>query len=77
MGLVVHSLPTCSAQALWALHCDDSVNVTDVPLRIILALSLPISEVLGAEQNDAPDACSALLLSGTERASPLPFQGPF
>ena len=41
------------------LNCDDAVNVTDVQLSIIVALGMPISEVLDADLDGTPDACPA------------------
>ena len=41
------------------LNCDSSVNVTDVQLSIIVALGMPLSTVLDADQDGTPDACLA------------------
>ena len=45
------------ASSFGDLNCDESVNVTDVQLSIIVALGLPIRDVLDADQDGTPDAC--------------------
>ena len=53
------------ANAFGDLNCDASINVTDVQLSIIVALGIPISDVLDADQDGTPDACPAEVICGT------------
>ena len=52
------------ASSFGDLTCDDSVNVTDVQLSIIVALGMPLSEVLDADKDGTPDACPAEVSCG-------------
>ncbi len=53
------------ASSFGDLNCDDDVNVTDVQLSIIVALGMPISDVLDADQDGTPDACPGSVSCGT------------
>ena len=46
------------------LNCDETVNVNDVQLSIIVALGLPLNAVLDADQDGAPDKCPASVSCG-------------
>ena len=52
------------ASSFGDLNCDDSINVTDVQLSIIVALGMPLSEVLDADKDGTPDACPAEVSCG-------------
>jgi len=59
LSLVFFLSTSAWASPFGDLNCDDSVNVTDVQLSIIVALGLPISDVLDADLDGTPDACPA------------------
>ena len=58
---------TSAVAAPWSpdLNCDGETNVADVMLSILIALDLPVSEQLDADQDGVPDACESQPVSDT------------
>ena len=55
--LFAGSLACATALPFGDLHCDAEVHVTGVQWSIIMALSMPVSDLLDTDRNGSPDAC--------------------